>query len=57
MGKTGSGKSTFLDILMGLIEPTKGNLYIDGIDIFNNNNYSHLIDWQKSISHVPQEIF
>ena len=57
VGKTGSGKSTFLDILMGLIEPTKGNLYIDGIDIFNNKNYFHLIDWQKSISHVPQNIF
>ena len=54
IGKTGSGKSTFLDILMGLIFPREGNIYVDNKEISKSFNS---ISWRKSISHVPQNIF
>jgi ATP-binding cassette, subfamily B, bacterial PglK len=53
VGSTGSGKSTLLDLLMGLIEPTEGELSVDGQNIKGKN----LRAWQKNISHVPQSIF
>ena len=53
-GVTGSGKSTFLDVLMGLLPPIKGEILVDGKDIYENNKqYS----WTSKISHVPQSIF
>ena len=53
IGKTGSGKSTLIDIIMGLLNPTEGKIYIDD-QIINNDN---LQDWQKHVAHVPQNIF
>ncbi|WP_336297500.1 ABC transporter ATP-binding protein [Leptospira sp. GIMC2001] len=53
IGVTGSGKSTTLDILMGLLTPSRGHLLIDGIEI----NKANIQDWQSHISHVPQSIF
>ena len=53
MGPTGSGKSTLIDIIMGLIQPTNGSLEIDGVPISSTNNRS----WQAHIAHVPQAIF
>lgn len=53
IGKTGSGKSTFLDILMGLLQPTFGNIFIDGQMITSVNRGS----WQKNIAHVPQSVY
>jgi ABC-type multidrug transport system fused ATPase/permease subunit len=53
LGKTGEGKSTFLDLLMGLLEPAKGNIYIDNVKLSKETNNS----WQSKISHVPQKIF
>jgi|TARA_Y100000389_G_scaffold171802_1_gene179719 ATP-binding cassette, subfamily B, bacterial PglK len=52
IGQSGSGKSTFLDILMGLLEPQKGNIFIDEIRIQSIKN-----NWQKIIGCVPQEVF
>ena len=53
-GVTGSGKSTFLDVLMGLLPPNKGEILVDGKDIYENKKqYS----WTSKISHVPQSIF
>ena len=52
-GKTGSGKSTFVDILMGLNMPTFGEVLVDDIRISKENT----INWQKNIAHVPQRIF
>ena len=54
IGETGIGKSTLIDIIMGLLKPTKGTLEIDGIPI---NNEEKTLRWQKHISHVPQSIF
>ena len=53
VGNSGAGKSTFLDLLMGLIEPTKGEIKIDGRAI----NYKNIQSFHKIISHVPQSIF
>lgn len=53
IGTTGSGKSTLLDIIMGLLEPTKGRLLIDDVEISDSNRNS----WQSHIAHVPQTIF
>jgi ATP-binding cassette subfamily B protein len=53
VGTTGCGKSTFLDVLMMLINPTKGEIYIDGKRL----NEPLTRPWQKIISHVPQDIF
>lgn len=53
VGATGSGKSTLLDIIMGLLQPTKGNLLIDGRAVALENHRA----WQAHIAHVPQSIF
>ena len=55
VGKTGSGKSTLIDIIMGLIPPSSGKILVDGKDIYKSK--SLLKSWRKSISHVPQEQF
>ena len=56
-GKTGSGKSTLINLIMCLMKPSKGVIYINGININENKNENNLIKWRKSIAHVPQFIF
>lgn len=53
MGSTGAGKSTFIDVLMCLLSPTKGSIFIDG-QLLDSQNYR---SWQKILAHVPQSIF
>ena len=53
VGGTGSGKSTAVDLIMGLIMPSKGGMLVDGVPINKNN----IRAWQRNISHVPQFIF
>lgn len=53
VGSTGSGKSTVLDLLMGLLNPTEGELQVDGTPLAGE----HIRPWQKAIAHVPQSIF
>lgn len=53
IGKTGSGKSTFVDILMGLLLPTAGEILVDGKIL----TWGELPRWRKNIAHVPQDIF
>lgn len=53
IGATGSGKSTLIDIVMGLMQPTQGTIEIDGVPITTSNHRA----WQSHISHVPQAIF
>ena len=53
VGTTGSGKSTALDLLMGLLEPSEGEILVDGMGITGHR----LRSWQRSIAHVPQSIF
>jgi ATP-binding cassette subfamily B protein len=53
VGGTGSGKSTTLDLLMGLLQPTEGLISIDGVVLSG----SAVRTWQACIAHVPQSIF
>jgi ABC-type multidrug transport system fused ATPase/permease subunit len=53
VGSTGSGKTTIVDLIMGLLEPTAGVIEVDGIPITGGN----LRKWQRSIGYVPQQIF
>ena len=53
VGATGSGKTTTVDIILGLLEPEKGSLEVDGNVIDKKN----LRAWQRSIGYVPQQIF
>jgi len=52
-GTTGAGKTTLIDIIMGLLKPDEGGLYIDNQLIQNDNVRS----WRAMIGYVPQEIF
>jgi len=53
VGATGSGKTTTVDIILGLLEPQKGALEVDGKVITQHNSRS----WQRSIGYVPQHIY
>jgi len=53
VGSTGSGKSTTLDLLMGLLAPTEGEVLVDGEPIVGGR----IRAWQRTIAHVPQFIF
>ena len=53
VGPTGSGKSTLVDIIMGLLEPVEGQILVDHVPIDETNRHR----WRQRISHVPQHIF
>ena len=53
VGATGAGKTTLVDILLGLIMPRQGSIYIDNQLLSQNN----LPAWQNNIGYVPQSIF
>ena len=53
IGATGSGKTTTVDIILGLLEPQKGSLKIDNTII----NKQNLRSWQSKIGYVPQHIY
>ena len=53
VGASGSGKSTAIDLLLGLIEPQEGSLFIDGEPLTNEKRRA----WQNTVGFVPQSIF
>lgn len=53
VGPTGSGKSTLLNLLMGLLEPSRGQIRVDGASVEG----ARLKGWQRNIAHVPQAIY
>jgi ABC-type multidrug transport system fused ATPase/permease subunit len=53
IGKTGAGKTTIGDILLGLLLPDSGQLLVDGVNIDNTNMHS----WQLHLGYVPQDIY
>lgn len=53
VGLTGSGKSTLVDILMGLLPPTEGCLSVDGVAITELNREA----WRMRVAHVPQRVY
>lgn len=52
IGPSGSGKTTLADIILGLLQPTHGKVYVDGVDI-----YAIPKVWSKIIGYVPQTVF
>ena len=53
VGESGAGKSTIVDVLMGLYKPSSGSIFIDGHELSNENVKS----WRKSIGYIPQQIY
>ena len=53
VGKSGAGKSTVMDLLLGLLQPQAGSLSVDGITI----DASNIHNWQAAIGYVPQHIY
>ena len=52
IGKSGAGKSTLSDIILGLLKPNAGAIYVDGVDI-----YEDIKSWQSLIGYVQQDIY
>lgn len=53
VGHTGSGKTTLVDIILGLLVPDKGQIMIDDVEI----NHQNRRGWQQMIGYVPQDIY
>lgn len=53
VGGTGTGKTTTVDILLGLLSPQKGSLVIDEVPVNSDN----LLHWQQNLGYVPQFIY
>ena len=53
IGLTGHGKSTLLDILMGLLPPTEGELLVDGRRVFGDRAHA----WHEAVAYAPQNVF
>ena len=56
-GRTGSGKTTLINIIMGILEPNKGNIFVDDINILNKEKNYLLKKWKNNFSLVPQDVF
>lgn len=52
VGPSGAGKTTFVDILLGLLQPSGGSINVDGKNIFEN-----IQGWLDNVSYVPQSIY
>jgi ATP-binding cassette, subfamily B, bacterial PglK len=53
VGSTGSGKSTLMDLVMGLLYPQKGALLVDSIQVDDK----YIMSWRNTFAHVPQDIY
>ncbi|MBP5972725.1 ABC transporter ATP-binding protein [Brasilonema sp. CT11] len=53
IGKSGAGKTTLVDVILGLLIPNHGDITVDEVSIYNEN----LRSWQNMIGYIPQSIF
>ena len=53
VGVSGSGKSTLMDIMLGMIEPTKGSIWVNNMECTDRN----LKQWQSKCAYIPQNVF
>ncbi len=53
IGSTGSGKTTLVDLIVGLLHPTNGQINIDDYNL----NTSNIKSWRANLAYVPQEVF
>ena len=51
MGRSGAGKTTIADLLLGFLEPSSGEILIDGVPLTGEN----LTGWRKNLGYIPQE--
>ena len=54
VGESGKGKSTLLDIILSLLEPTKGYIKVNDLSLRGDNNINIKKNWHNLIAHVPQ---
>lgn len=54
VGSSGAGKSTIVDVMLGLLELKEGSIFADGVNILEKGNYRK---WLKNIGYIPQSIF
>ena len=52
IGESGAGKTTLSDVLLGLLQPQKGNVFMDGMDV-----YGMPVAWAQIVGYVPQSVF
>jgi ABC-type multidrug transport system fused ATPase/permease subunit len=52
IGKSGAGKTTLVDVILGLLQPESGDIRVDGVSV-----YSNIRSWQNLIGYIPQSIF
>jgi ABC-type multidrug transport system fused ATPase/permease subunit len=60
IGSTGCGKTTLVDVIMGLLEPLKGTIISDDEIVISANNKADFIklsSWQRNFGYVPQQIY
>ena len=57
IGESGSGKSTLVDLLVGLLQPTEGEIVLNGFNIHDLEKSEYLLSWWSNLSLVPQETF
>ena len=53
VGTSGAGKTTMVDLLLGLLEPTSGQIEVDGVQLDRSN----MLAWRHLIGYVPQDVF
>lgn len=52
IGKSGAGKTTLVDVILGLLTAQEGDISVDGVSVYNN-----LRNWQDIVGYIPQSIF